>query len=135
MKKMNVTDKRSSVHKQSRDQLSGLSIMFLLGMAVNLIGLPSEVDGGAKIATRIFLILHGIIGLSLAIGAISVVARARNSSYAQAARIGLVTIVLTVVCGILTAITKSNWWSYAMAVGFLADFWIYGLLFIKTDKE
>ncbi len=125
----------SRIHKQARDQIGGLTLMFLLGMSVNLIGLPAEVDGGEKTVTSIFLALHALIGLGLVIGSISVVLRAKSSTFIKHAWLGFATIVLTFLCGVMTLRTGSNWWSYAMATGFIANFWIYGMLFIKTGKN
>jgi len=64
------------INKQARDQILGLTAMFLLGMGVNLIGLPSQVAGGAQTATSILLSLHALIGLSLVAGSIVTVVRA-----------------------------------------------------------
>ena len=44
---------------------------------------------------------------------------------------GAAAIVVTVGAGILTLITKSNWWSYAMAVGFIASLLIYGGIVVR----
>jgi len=120
------------INKQARDQLGGLTIMFLLGMGVNLIGLPSEVTGAAKTATSILLGLHILIGLSLVAGSITAVLRARRSIFQKFARTGLIAVAATFFSGVMTFATKSNWWSYAMSIGFIANFWIYGLLFFKT---
>jgi hypothetical protein len=38
---------------------------------------------------------------------------------------------VTVAAGILTMLTTSNWWSFAMAAGFIAAFLIYGNLLIR----
>ncbi|HSW77254.1 MAG TPA: hypothetical protein VLG36_00470 [Candidatus Chromulinivoraceae bacterium] len=120
------------INKQARDQLLGLTAMFLLGMGVNLIGLPSEVTGGQQTATSILLSLHVLIGLSLVAGSIVTVVRAKSSDFMKLAWIGLATILITLLCGIMTAATESNWWSYGMSIGFIANFWIYGALFVKT---
>lgn len=128
------TDQLSRISKQARDQLGGLTAMFLLGMGVNLIGMPAETTGGAKTATSIILSLHALIGLSLIAGGIVTVVRAKSSAFAKQSWIGLVAILLTFACGVMTIATESNWWSYAMSVGFIANFWIYGALFVKTRK-
>lgn len=129
-----ATNQSSQISKQARDQLGGLTAMFLLGMGVNLIGLPSETIGGANEATSIILSLHVLIGLSLIVGGIVTVVRARSSVFYRHAWIGLAAIFLTFACGVMTVVTSSNWWSYAMSLGFIANFWIYGTLFIKTRK-
>lgn len=123
---------RLLINKQARGQLGGLSAIFLLGMAVNLIGLPSQTTGSAKTVATVLLVLHILIGLGLVAGGISTILKARSSMFLKQARIGLVVIVLTFLCGIMNVNTKSNWWSYAMSVGFMVVFWVYGILFIKT---
>lgn len=120
------------INKQARDQLFGLTVMFLLGMGVNLIGLPSQVTGGEQTATSILLSLHVLIGLSLVAGSIVTVVRTKSSDFTKLAWIGLITILVTLLCGVMTAVTGSNWWSYGMSIGFIANFWIYGMLFVKT---
>jgi len=120
------------LNKQARDQLGGMSLMFLLGMGVNLIGLPAEVSGGARTATSILLSVHVLIGLGLLAGGVSTVRRARSSAFIRQSWTGLVALILTVLCGVMTAVTKSNWWSYGMSVGFITNFWIYGSLYVKT---
>ena len=46
--------------------------------------------------------------------------------------IGAAAIAATIAAGVLTMITKSNWWSYAMAAGFIASLLIYGGLLIPA---
>jgi hypothetical protein len=129
---MHETGQLKSINKQARDQLSGLSLMFLLGMGVNLIGLPSETSGGAKTTTSILLGLHIIMGLGLLAGGIFVVTKARSSLFSRQAWTGLALLTLTVTCGVATAITKNNWWSYGMSVGFIMNVWVFGNLYVRT---
>jgi hypothetical protein len=109
--------------------------MFLLGMGVNLIGVPSEVSGAAKTATSILLGLHMLIGLGLLVGSIAIVIKGRSSAFVRQIWFGLLTIIITIFCGVMTVATKSNWWSYGMSIGFIANFWIYGLLLFKTRAQ
>lgn len=132
---MKNPSKITQINKQTRDQLIGLSLMFLLGMGVNLIGLPSEVSGGAKTTTSILLGIHILISLGLLSGSIFVVSKARSLAFARQAWMGLAAIALTILCGVMTVVTKSNWWSYAMSIGFITNFWIYSGLFVKTRSE
>ena len=85
----------------------GLTVQFLLGMAVTLNGQPSQTTGDARTARTVFLAAHMLVSAGMVIGA------------AQAA-------------GVLTMITKSNWWSYAMATGFIASLLIYGSLLLPA---
>ena len=48
------------------------------------------------------------------------------------ARWGAAAIVLTFGAGITTLITKNNWWSYAMAVGFIASLLVYVSLLVQA---
>ena len=125
------------INRQARDQLGGLTLIFLLGMAVNLIGLPSEVTGGAQTATSVLLSLHILvaIGLCLVAGSVVTVLRARGSSFLRLAAIGLAVIALTFVCGVITVSTGDARWSYAMSVGFIASFWICGLVIVRTRVD
>lgn len=120
-----------AIGKQVRGQLGGLSFMFLLGMLVNLIGLPSEATGSAKTATSISLGLHGLIGLGLIAGGIAVLLKARSSIFVKHAWLGLLAVLFTFLAGLLTMATESNVWSYIMAAGFILSFWVYGALLVK----
>jgi hypothetical protein len=57
----------------ARHQIMGLAIQFLLGMAVNLLGLPSQARGTAHTATTVFLAAHVLITLGLRVGAVMIV--------------------------------------------------------------
>jgi len=120
--------------KLARGQVGMLGTAFLLGMAVNLIGLPDETTGGAKTATSILLGLHGLVGLGLLVGAIRVWQQTMkaNSAVAMLGRMGGISIIITLIAGVLTLSTKSNWWSYLMALGFIAAFFIYGRLLLRS---
>ena len=126
---------RLRINEQARDQLGGLTAMFLLGMGVNLIGLPSETTGTAQTATSILLGLHVVVGIALVAGGAVTVLRARGSAFLRQAWLGLTAVVLTFVCGAITVSTGSALWSYAMSVGFIGSFWIYGALFVGTRAE
>jgi len=46
---------------------------------------------------------------------------------------GAAAIAVAVVAGILTLATKNNWWSYTMAVGFIAALLAYGNLLLPAS--
>ncbi len=119
---------------RARAQITMLTIMFLLGMAVNLIGMPSEVSGAAKTATSIFLGLHVLVSLGLLVGAGLTIrlASAAGDNLRRLAWIGGVLIVLTFLAGVLTLAFDNNWWSYLMAAGFIASYLVYIGLFIQA---
>ena len=58
----------ASVRHLARHQIMGLVSVFLLGMAVNLTGLPSQTSGGAHLASIAFLAAHALIAPGLIIG-------------------------------------------------------------------
>jgi hypothetical protein len=111
----------ASLRHLVRHQVLGLASVFLLGMAVSLIGLPSKTRGTAHIASLIFLAAHVVIAVGLIAGTVMVLraatrlgSRRRRQSIAAASAIGV-----AVAAGILTLSAGSNWWSYLMAVGFV----------------
>jgi hypothetical protein len=113
----------------------GLASVFLLGMAASLIGLPAETTGAAHVASIAFLAAHALIALGLVIGAVMQLraaarlgGRLRSHAIASATAIAVAT-----AAGILTLVTKSGWWSYAMAVGFIAALLASGSLLLLAN--
>jgi heme A synthase len=122
-----------NVRHNARHQVIGLAVQFLLGMAVSLIGQPSETTGTAHTASNVLLGLHVLVAVILIAGAAGVIRAARGSDHQRRlARWGAAAIVLTFGAGITTLITKSNWWSYAMAVGFIASLLVYVSLLVQA---
>jgi len=121
---------RMDMRREARFQLVGLSAQFLLGMAVNLIGQPSETTGAAHAVSTVLLGLHVVVAIGLAFGAVMVIRAARGGGNRprQLACSGAILIGLTVIAGVMTVITKNNWWSYTMAAGFIASVLLYGSL-------
>ena len=118
----------------SRHQVMGLAVQFLLGMAVNLLGLPAETTGAAHAATIAFLAAHIVVSAGMLAGAFMVVRAAARAGdrWRRLAIWGAAAIVATIAAGILTLITNSNWWSYAMAVGFIASLLVYGGILVRA---
>jgi hypothetical protein len=127
---------RMNMRREARNQLVFLSAQFLLGMAVNLIGQPSQTTGAAHTVSTVLLGLHAVVAIGLAAGAVLVIRAARGGGKRprQLARSGAVLIGLTVVAGVMTVITKSNWWSYTMATGFIASMLLYGTLLVRAQS-
>src|SRR5262249_38630571 len=122
------------LNRRVRGQLIMLAISFLLGTAVNLIGLPNENSGAGKATTSTLLGLHILISVGLLVGAALCIWRSgplAPPSRNQAV-IGGALIVITIVAGVLTLATESNWWSYLMAVGFIGSVIVYGNLLLRT---
>jgi hypothetical protein len=113
----------------------GLTSVFLLGMAVNLIGLPADTSGAAHVASIAFLAAHALITLGLVIGTVMLLrAAARLGGRPRSQAIaGATAIAVAAAAGILTLITKSGWWSYAMAVGFIAALLASGSLLLPAN--
>jgi hypothetical protein len=118
----------------ARHQVMGLASVFLLGMAVNLTGLPSETRGAAHLASIAFLAAHALIALGLITGTVPLLrAAARlDSRWRSRAVAGAAAIAVAVAAGILTLITRNNWWSQAMAVSFIAALLAYGSLLLPA---
>jgi hypothetical protein len=59
---------RMNMRREARNQLVFLSAQFLLGMAVNLIGQPSETTGAAHAVSTVLLGLHAVVAIGLVAG-------------------------------------------------------------------
>jgi hypothetical protein len=120
----------ASVRHLARHQIMGLVSVFLLGMAVNLTGLPSQTSGGAHLASIAFLAAHALIALGLIIGTVLLLRAAARLGGQWRRRAVADTAAVT--AGILTVLTSSNWWSYIMAVGFITALLAYGSLLLPV---
>ena len=125
----------AAVRHLARHQVMGLVSVFLLGMAVNLLGLPSQTSGAAHLASIAFLAAHALIALGLLVGTTMLLRAATGlgGRWRRLATAGAVAIVAAFVAGVLTLITKNNWWSYTMAVGFIAALLAYGSLLLPAS--
>jgi hypothetical protein len=124
----------AEVRYLARHMVMGLTVQFLLGMAVTLIGQPSQTTGDARIASTVFLAAHVLVSAGMVIGAAQAVRAAAylGSPWRSLAIWGAAAIAATLAAGVLTTITKSNWWSYAMATGFIASLLTYGSLLLPA---
>lgn len=125
---------RGELHRLARHQVMGLTAQFLLGMAVNLLGQPSQATGAAHTASIVFLTAHILVSAGMLAGAALAVRAAARAGGQQRTQvtIGAAAIGATIASGILTVTTKSNWWSYVMAAGFITSFLIYGSLILQA---
>ena len=124
---------RTDVHPRALHQVIGLSAQFLFGMGIALIGQPSETTGAAHTASNVLLGLHVLVAAILVGGAARVVRAARVGDRQRVlARWGAAAIVLTAGTGITTLITKNDWLSYAMAVGFITSLLLYVSLLVQA---
>jgi len=53
----------------ARHMVMGLTVQFLLGMAVNLIGQPAQTTGDARVTGIVFLAAHVLVSAGMVIGA------------------------------------------------------------------
>jgi hypothetical protein len=113
-----------------------LVLQFLLGMGVNLIGLPSENTGGAKVITGILLGLHILLSLGLLVGAALCLLRSGplDDAMRNQVLLGGVLVVVSLVAGILDTSLGSSWWSFLMAVSFIGAFVVYGRIYVTTAR-
>ncbi|HEX8005393.1 MAG TPA: hypothetical protein VF482_03085 [Trebonia sp.] len=125
----------TKVRHLARHQVMGLTGTFLLGMAVNLIGLPSQTSGGAHIASLAFLAAHTLIALGLVLGAVMLLRGIPHGRWRKQAILGAAAISVTTAAGVLTLLTKSNWWSYAMAAGFITALLTYGSILAQPEPR
>lgn len=124
-----------STRRHARHQVIGLSAQFLFGMAISLIGPPSETTGVAHAASNVLLGLHVLVAVVLVMGAIGVVRAARGiDQQRRLAYWGAAAIVLTFGAGVATLITRNDWLSYTMAVGFIVSLLVYGGLLIPATS-
>lgn len=130
-------DNYTRLRHGARQAIIALTLLFLLGMAVNLIGLPSETSGGVKAATSVLLGLHVFIAIGLLAGAVGTAAAARKvgGSLGKLAWIAAAGVVVTFTAGVLTMATEENWWSYVMAAGFITVLLTYGAIYARADTR
>ena len=134
--KSRVVEKKPGMLVRAMNQIRMLTAMFVLGMAVNLIGLPQETTGFAKTITLISLGLHVLIAVGLVIGSVITLRLTRSAApqLGRLAGIGVALIVVTFIAGVLTVWLKNDWWSYVMALGFIGSFLIYGALYLQGNS-
>lgn len=132
-----IKSNNNPLRQRARSALIMLTAQFVLGMAVNLIGLPSEADTPfAKISSTIFLDLHMLIALGLLIGAVLAIKNSitQKSKFKNLVWIGAASVVISTIGGMLTmGTTGKEWWSYLMAIGFISAFISYGMLYMRTQ--
>jgi hypothetical protein len=112
-------------------QIVMLIAEFLLGMIVNLIGTPSS--SAAKIAFRVTLPLHVLLGLGLVVNAVLIIRLAATigDKTKATSRAGAAMILAAFIFGALTmGAPLANLWSFAMAAAFIGAFITYGRLYI-----
>ena len=119
-----------------RGMLAMLALMFLLGMGANLIGMPDENDGVGTVVAIVLIALHALLGIGILVNAILLMPAARKSGIGRReAMIGLITVIITFLVGVGTALTGSEWLSFVMAVGFLVAAGAYVMAAIAAARS
>jgi hypothetical protein len=130
---------------RSQRQLALLIVQFLLGMAVNVIGAPSEhAAAAAETAYYVLVSAHVLVALGLVGGAIVTIVWAvrQGSTFRGLAWLGGVSVAIAFVAGVSTgALTMTaapisvlgDVTSYLMAAAFLAALISYGVLYERTN--
>lgn len=123
-----------ALKRNARGQLAMLIAQLLFGMAVNLIGTPSEAGSAGKVASSILLGLHVLVAIGLIVGAIRAIPQAATIGGPEKilAWISAIAVLVTFAAGVLTLTSGSNWWSYLMATGAAATLVTYGILYVRA---
>lgn len=120
-------DINAKLKDRAKHQIYMLTVIFLAGMAVNVLGMPSETTGTAMVISSALTILHVFIGVGLTIGGILSLRLAyKGKMYVGLTWGGMVSVLVAFISGILMMALENDWLSYSMAVGFVAAFLAYG---------
>jgi len=115
----------SKLNRQGIGLVVGLSVQFLLGIAVNLyVQFPEDQGPKAQwdfAGNNWLVIVHLLLGTLLVLGAIALVVRAvraKSVTWKMPAIAGLLSLILAWVAGDGFVATQADGLSYMMAVGF-----------------
>lgn len=124
------------IAERAKRQISMLVVIFLAGMAVNVIGMPSEVKGTEMAISSVLTGLHVLVGIGLITGGIMVlrVAYKEAMSFVKLAWMGFASVLAAFVSGMIMMATENDWWSFIMATCFLAAFLAYGAVMVRAQK-
>ena len=127
---MNKTTRtrRTVVRHLASRQVMALSAQFLIGMALALIGQPSQTTGTAHTVSEALLGLHILVAAGLIAAAAQIIRFARGSDRQRQLAYGGATAI------VLTVITNNNWLSYAMAAGFITSLLVYVSLLVQATS-
>ena len=121
-----------TLRRRSREALAALAVQFLLGMAVNLIGIPSGVF--AYVVDGILLGLHILVGIGIIVVGIRLqIVAGRIGLGERQALWGMISVSVAFLAGVAT-FTGIEWFSYLMAVGFLAASGFYVATYVLGVK-
>lgn len=119
-----------------RQVLAMLGAEFLLGMGANLVGMPSEVKGGARAATLTLIGLHAVLAIGILVVAFLVSRSAHEEQLVvRPTTIGAVSVAVTFIAGMGTLATGNAWLSFVMAAGFLAAAGMYVSAYVEVSRR
>lgn len=119
-----VNDAPTLLHRRSREALSALALEFVLGMSINL--LPDDGGAAVRVLRSVVLGLHVLVGIGIVIVAVRVLLAARRQGIGATESLwALVGAAVTFVAGVLTIVLDNDWFSFVMAIGFLATAALY----------
>lgn len=114
---------------RAKHQIYMLTVIFLAGMAVNVLGMPSENTGTAMVVSSALTLLHVLIGIGLIVeGGLLLRLAYKRRMYVGLTWGGMASVLVAFVSGILMMALENDWLSYSMAVGFVAAFLAYGAI-------
>jgi cation transport ATPase len=128
----------SQLQMRIQRQFGLLVFQFLLGMAVNLLGDPKDLNAFGKIAERAILGLHVLTAIGLVVGAIMInrLASQLGPKFIRLAGPAAMAIGLAFVFGVATVSAPlANLWSYLMAAAFIATLVLYGRLLSQIQSH
>jgi hypothetical protein len=118
-----------TLRRRSLEALYALSVQFLLGMAFNLIGDPT--NSALAVVGIVLISLHILVGIGIIVVAVRLLLSARKARLGQREALwALVILAVTFLAGVGTMVLEAEalggeWLSYLMAAGFLAGAALY----------
>lgn len=109
-------------------QLWMLALQFILGI---ILVFTDSRSGGWHTLYIVVLIIHILNGIGLVEGNIYIALKAPSRLAWWAAAV----ISLTALAGLFTLLTGSDWWSFAMAVGFIVAACQHVVLYVRADRQ
>jgi len=126
------------IEKGLQGMLSGLSLQFVLGLALATIAAyDSDTHVGNRALYQLFLLLHILVGLGLLVGStvLIVTVRARAPKLTGRAVIGLCAILVSVVTGLARMSVNGEWLTFLMGAGFIAALSLYGQMLVEALRH
>jgi hypothetical protein len=126
------------IEKGLQGMLSGLSLQFVLGLALATVATyDSDTHVGNRALYQLFLLLHILVGLGLLVGstALIVTARTRAPKLTGRAVVGLCAILVSVVTGLARMSINGEWLTFLMGAGFIVAISLYGQMLVEILRH